>query len=225
MITPKLEKLIWEGKAFFKTYNAGPQKSTLDIENDRFIIITDIIFSGFFNEDPDLNFFNMQLAIYGEKGFNHYVFRNRHQTQFPVYDGVTVVDRRLYTTVEPQKIDTYLLHTTQVGFSFMGNNQLTNLGVGNFQELNPGYQPPLEYGKEGDVGVIPVTVDAEDTTNAMRMQFQNTRNPNALAGNVVTNQIQYPASVNTLPGAGVFEYCIATINYVEVLGQPDNIEF
>jgi len=75
MITPKLEKLIWEGKAFFKTFVAGSQKSTLNINNDRFIVITDITYSGYQLENFPVQE-NAQLNIYGEKGFNHYIFRN-----------------------------------------------------------------------------------------------------------------------------------------------------
>ena len=47
MITPILEKLILSGRAFYKTAVVGGSKTTLNIENDRFIIITDILFLGY----------------------------------------------------------------------------------------------------------------------------------------------------------------------------------
>ena len=45
MITPHLEKLILCGKASYNTFViGGSEKCILNVDNDRFIIITDIIY-------------------------------------------------------------------------------------------------------------------------------------------------------------------------------------
>jgi hypothetical protein len=89
MITAKLEELIWQGRAFFKTLVVGgTQRQSLNISEDRFIIITDITYfsSGHFPVDPSGTFntwaflqrngMNTQLTILGEKGVNRFLFRN-----------------------------------------------------------------------------------------------------------------------------------------------------
>jgi hypothetical protein len=224
MISPKLEKLIWEGKAFYKTYVAGPQKSTLNIDNDRFIIITDINFSGYTN--TAFNMPNIQLNVYGEKGFNHYLFRTTKAYQGIYYDSATSELKfvnNLTIATEPQKIDTYLIHTTQVGFSFIEGLAFTAPLIAVASESNPSLQPPLDYGKNGDTGAIPVTVSA--TTGGTMLNFFTNRLAYTLPdGSVTTQQIQYPASAARLPQASEL-YCFANINYIEILGQPENMQF
>ena len=114
MVTPKLEEWILCGKAFFKTFVAGGDKHTLTFGNDRFIIITDITYfpmnigtavKG--DETINLQNHNTQVAIYGERGYNHYIFRNFNDARNNSLDFCG-----------PTTINTYLLHEQQVGFSF-----------------------------------------------------------------------------------------------------------
>lgn len=226
MISTKLEKLIWEGKAFYKTYVAGPQKSTLNIDNDRFIIITDITFSGYCNITSSIIIPQIQLNVYGEKGFNHYLFRNSKSYQGIYFDALTqqAEIRILNMNPDPQKVDTYLIHTTQVGFSFIECLQLTAPLVTVASESNPSLQPPLDYGKNGDTGALNVTVSAT-TDGTMTNFFTNRLRYTLPDGTITTQQLQYPVSAARTPSNSTTEYCFANVNYIEILGQPENMEF
>jgi len=218
MISPKLEQLIWEGKAFFKTYVAGPQKSTLNIDNDRFIIITDITMGGY---SDSFNTPNIQLNIYGEKGFNHYFFRTMDKYTIPVFDGGGVINFDALKCTTPQTINTYLLHTTAVGFSFIPFGQLAGLVNGVASVSNPSLAPLLDYGKDGDVGAVPIAL--QQTLAGMTNFFVNRENFALPAGVVTTQQLQIPA-VSTAD-ATTRGFCFANINYIEILGKPENMQF
>lgn len=222
MITPKLEQLIFQGQAFYKTYVAGPVKSTLNIDNDRFIIITDITFSGYCNNDAQNTPANVQLNIYGEKGFNHYVFRNVNFNSIPVYNansgGIEILAAGVIC--EPITINTYLLHTTQVGFSFGLGGTLGTVNIAQVTSNNPSFPPPLDYGKNGDIGSVNVAVT---TINGTMLNVFTNR---ALPDNVIsTEQIQFPFSAGSIPSTATPQFAFAQINYVEILGQPENIQF
>lgn len=222
MISPKLEQLIWEGKAFFKTFVIGPHKSTMNIDNDRFIIITDINFQGFSENVLGLPA-NLQLSIYGEKGFNHYVFRTSINQQVPTYDGSGVVLQTGYSMTPAQTINTYLLHTTQVGFSFIKGGNLTYT-TAIAADTNPSYPPPLDYGKLGDVGAIPVAVQGQIGT--MNNFYTNRAAFDLPDNTLATQQLQYEASAGTLPVVAFNAFTpYANINYIEILGQPENMMF
>jgi hypothetical protein len=223
MITPKLEQLIWEGKAFFKTYVAGPNKSTLNIDNDRFIIITDIQFSGYGRTYPLTQAPNIQLNIYGEKGFNHYVFRNLKKYFAPVWDGGATVIGDYDMNTDPQTINTYLLHTTAVGFSFLIGDQLTAPTLAVASVSNPSLQPPLDYGKDGDAGALAICTAA--TSGGTMLNFFTNRANFGLPDNILTaQQLQFPVQLPR-PADSTPQLCMANINYVEILGKPENMQF
>ena len=224
MITPELEKLIFQGKAFYKTYVAAGTKCTLNIENDRFIIITDITYMGYGISMNDDTAANTQVSIYGEKGFNHFIFRNKLVGHTLVWNGATaeaVITRQLAPAC---KIDTYIVHTTQVGFSFINESTGTVLsGVTPYS--NPGYEPPLDWGIEGMAGAV--SVEQEFTPSA---GFTNllTNNPARLAGvgGPGTQQLQFPALLANKPiVSGIAYFPILNVSYIEVLGSPGNIGF
>lgn len=227
MLTPKLEELILCGKAFFKTAVVGGTKTTINIDNDRFIIITDITFLPYINADlPPGNYFadaNTQLSIYGERGFNHYFFANQRPAATVFYDGGGPNQTYLKTPVQTQKIDCYLLHTTQVGFSFLTSG---NLGVSSTTTVaafnNPAFEPPLDYGKDGMTGALNVDND---------IQYLPVLNNSVInratglgIGSAITQQVQLPADAQTTPVVNNNKFFpIANINYIEILGQPNNI--
>jgi hypothetical protein len=227
MITPKLEQLIWEGKAFFKTYVAGPLKSTLNIDNDRFIIITDIQFSGFYDGNALSGKNNIQLSIYGEKGFNHYIFRNVNANVMAVYDSFnnTITDVNTLQLTEPQTINTYLLHTTQVGFSFISNVGNTPAAAVVASVSNPSYAPPLDYGKDGDTGAITTIPSITPIPGTMLNFVQNRQGYVLPDGVVTTQQIQFEALAANRPLTSSAGYCFANVNYIEILGKPENMQF
>jgi len=230
MITPKLEELIWCGKAFFKTAVVGGAKTTIDIDTDRFIIITDITYLPYANLATTINVVaevNTQLSIYGERGFNHYIFANKRPNALSYFNSDPSINVRETTAdcqpLAVQKIDCYLLHTTQVGFSFIGSPQSAAATLGIASWNNPAYDSPLDYGKDGMAGALNVFTDITPT-GGMLNQVVN-RSTGLAVGSAVTQQIQYasntPASLPAVQNNPMFP--IANINYVEILGQPDNI--
>ena len=231
MLTPKLEELILCGRAFFKTAVIGGSKTTIDIANDRFIIITDITYLGYQSLvaglDAAINTLT-QLSIYGERGFNHYMFRNKMAGEGIYYDPGAGGSQKgaIAVPLPHQTINCFLLHTTQVGFSFIVSNNLfpgpiSTVGVASAD--NPGYQPPLDYGIDGLTGAIPV--DTDITINAGLLNQVVNRGGSGLGvGSNVSQQIQILASAATKPIVnGNHEFAVANVNYVEILGQPNNI--
>lgn len=235
MITPQLEKLIWQGKAFFKTYIAGGvERSALSIQNDRFIIITDITYFSTLPapESPEfeynthqtiyLNGQNTQLTVLGEKGVNRFMFRNG-------YSAIGTAGARDYRLLPfgSHTINTYLLHTTEVAFAFsFGGNQLATF-VGNVPaESEAAYQPPTDYGRAGQPGAVPVVTTRQFPGTAV---FENTYVNRPQAGADSSKEYSYPVDATTQinsilttasPGMPYAQIC-----YVEVLGQPDNMQF
>jgi len=216
MVTPQLEKLILCGKAFFKTFVAGGEKHTLTFGNDRFIIITDITYfpmnvqarTGVANH-------NTQVAIYGERGYNHFIFRN--------YNNTNVNNANIHGFTSPTTIHTYLLHEQQVGFSFCNAPFLNNASFGVASTNNPGYAPPLEYGIDGQPGALPTLL----TADAIVGPVQNNFTTRAISGVNESQQLFFPFSANNSFGTNIensVEYPILHVNYVEVLGSANNIQ-
>jgi hypothetical protein len=229
MITPILEKLILSGQAFYKTAVVGGTKSTIDIQNDRFIIITAIHYLGYMGVSTNLQRdTNCQLSVYGEKGFNHYFFANVRQSTTEYWDSTAGAARivNVKTAISQPKIDTYILHTTSVGFSFIVNGGAAptvprnGIATGN----NPGLEPPLDYGKDGQVGAL--NVDLQINMNAALTCDVVPGYSGLGVGGSFSNQIQLPATAATMPTVAANSYMpIANIDYVEVLGIPENIGF
>jgi hypothetical protein len=217
MITPTLEKLILCGKAFYKTFIAGGEKQTLNISEDRFIIITDITYFPMNCLPADRvtgkDNHNTQVAIYGERGYNHFIFRN--------YNNTNVNNANVHGFTSPVTINTFMLHEQQVGFSFCNAPYFTNTVSGVANTENPSYIPPIDYGKNGDPGAVPVVLTADDFTGTM----QNNFSVRPAAGIVESQQLRFPFAVST--GFDIennYEYPLLIVNYVEVLGTANNIQ-
>jgi hypothetical protein len=217
MLTPKLEELILKGRAFFKTFVAGGTKHTLSFGDDRFIIITDITY--FPMNIPDKNTepnHNTQVAIYGERGYNHFIFRN--------YNNTNINNPGIHGFCSPTTIDLYLMHTKQVGFSFVNAPYFTNLNTGVASGDNPAYNAPLEYGKDGDPGAIPVIL-TWDAFNGPVVQNNLTTRPAPTI--TESQQLFFPfsndGSFRDSFGDKEYEYPLLHVNYVEILGLPNNL--
>jgi len=218
MLTPQLEKWILCGKAFFKTFVAGGTKHTLTFGNDRFIIITDITYFAMNcpPADPDLGEanHNTQVAIYGERGYNNFIFRNYN---FAAITGGTFMQ----DFTAPTTIHTYLLHEQQVGFSFCNAPFFNNIASGQAPVDNPSYAPPIEYGKTGDSGVVNTILTADDFSGTIQQNFTTRPAP----GNVESQQLLFPFSAATsFDITESFEYPLLHVNYVEILGNANNIQ-
>jgi len=217
MITPTLEKLILCGKAFYKTFIAGGEKHTLDISDDRFIIITDITYFPMncppTDEDRGKDNHNTQVAIYGERGYNHFIFRN--------YNNTNVLNANIHGFTSPVTINTFMLHEQQVGFSFCNAPYFTNVVTAVVKTEDPAYQPPIDYGKNGDPGAVPVTVQATDFSGTIFNNFSLFPTP----GINESQQLRYPFdSATRFDINNNYEYPLLIVNYVEILGLPNNIQ-
>lgn len=232
MITPKLEELIWEGRATFKTFVAGGSgKPILNIEQDRFIVITDITY---FNQLNLLNTqlgnlttiirsgLNTQLTILGERGFNRFVFRNN-------FNLVKVQGNDNHLPFGSTKIDTYLIHTNSVSFTFsMGHtfDVQTSLPA---NENVPAYPQPLDYGKTGAANQPSIRRMTMNDPLPLTWKFeaQNLNLEPSFAGDTVTQEFSYPVTpttdMNTNNNLWQHAAPLLHVNYVEIKGLPNNI--
>lgn len=233
MITQHLEKLIWEGKAFFKTFVAGgSQRHNLNIDIDRFIIITDITYfsSGHFPEDNSganntwanmqRQGMNTQLTIVGERGVNRFLFRNSFIGA--PHNNTGTIQHLL--PVGHTCINTYILHTTQVAFSFSFAQdflaQIVATTPGEYYALDT----PTDYGRDGQPGAIPVTVNG--TVNGAAF-YQDLFADRPTSGVGQSQEFSFPVdTTNNIPGTNrvnSWAYPILHVNYVEIIGNPNNI--
>jgi len=239
MITPGLEKLILCGRAFPKTFVAGgSQKSNIFVQNDRFIIITDIVyfsrknlegngsyFDCVINTDPlQLNSLTTQLTILSERGFNRFLFRDNlisHPGR-PAAPNETIA-----SPIGNTKIDTYLIHTKAVSFTFSKGGNFINSSIAPAGNLDPNtigsLQTPSDYGKLGTPGVIPVTVLAGVSSATT---FDNNFSVGKFGtASAESAELAFPVDTLTNLVENTDFNCmpIANIFYVEVLGMPGNI--
>ena len=213
MITPHLEKLILCGKAFFKTFVAGGDKHTLTFGDDRFIIITDITYfpMNIPTKGQSLQNHNTQVAIYGERGYNHFIFRNFNNTK----KGGDIND-----FCSPVTIHTYLLHEQQVGFSFCNAPFFDNVFTGIADTNNPGYKPPIEWGIDGQPFALPTITTMTDAT--ISTQINLTTRP--VAGIDENQQLFFPFVQDYQFNLhSDYEYPLLHVNYIEVIGSANNI--
>ena len=224
MVTPQLEKLILCGRAFFKTFVAGGDKHTLTFGNDRFIIITDITYFpmnvvSVNGGGSKVENHNTQVAIYGERGYNHYIFRNYNESTTGG-GGEKVKD-----FCSPVTIHTFLVHEQQVGFSFCNAPYFTNISTGLANNENPGYAPPIEFGIDGQPGAVPVKVTMDAIGFA---PIQNNFTTRPATGIVESQQLLFPFDSSNQFAVGELngnsEYPLMLVNYVEVLGSANNIQ-
>lgn len=231
MLTAKLENLIWEGKAQFKTFVAGgSERHVLNIQTDRYIIITDLTYfsSGHFPVSPDgefnnwanlsLNGMNTQVTVGSERGVNRFLFRN----------SFTEVNAgRTLSPVGSTKIDCYLLHTTQAAFSFSFGQDFTGQTVALTEAEQYALNPPTDYGRQGQAGALPVTVAG--TVNGAGVYQDNFGTKSNTPGVNQSNEFSFPVDavnqIQSLNRINSWAYPILHVNYVEILGRPVNIGF
>lgn len=228
MLSPTLEKLILCGKASYNTFVAGgSQKHVLNVKNDRFIIITDLTYFSSVNSPTNQNIdlngenfneilkrLNTQLRIFSNKSFNQYLFRNQ-LTLSPSTNGYNVFP------VGSVKLDTYLIHESDVSITFSYAGARLNVDTGQSETDSIAFAPPYDYGKEGQAGVLPVRLISGTGTMKTSNSGQNKVDPN----DQIDLQLSFPVDAGTsfdgLDNPAC--YPILQIGYVEILGNPTNI--
>lgn len=228
MITPHIEKLIFEGKAQYKTFVAGcTNKHILNIPENRYIIITDLWYtpSLYFNsantkiqsyEDRMIT----QLTILGTRGFNRFLFKNSI-----IFTRDELRDESIQSPNNPIHITTFLIHTDNLSFTFSIGETILAFTTSIPPNSVVALQPPSDYGKIGQPGVI-ATTNRSVTPSAYEIDFQGQNLPFGTFGN---NEFSYPINAvtnltNTLMTRQI-SYPILNVGYVEIQGQPDNIGY
>jgi hypothetical protein len=243
MITPHLEKLIFEGKAQYKTFVGGySQKHIINVPDNRYIIITDLWYTPTLYYNPRLAFDpdplrrvsiddqfkrNMltQLTIIGKRGFNRFLFKNSITKDFLTPDPLKPLERNFYSANNPIHLSCYLIHTDGVSLTF--SNQDLFVAVTNIvaPEIVPALETPGDYGKLGIPGSIPV-IDFAVTGSGYQNNFVNVSITPTVPG---TNELSFPVDNTTNLDQSVKEeaisYPILNIAYVEIQGQPHNIGY
>lgn len=231
MITPHLEKLILCGKASYNTFViGGSEKCILNVDNDRFIIITDITYFSQLNlksggsnlgmSEADLSALNDQLntqcRIFSKKSNNSFLFRN----QIQIATNLTSTLHDVFP-IGSLKIDTFLIHDSDVSFTFSKDIKNTNLSPGLSPTESIGSPPPFDYGVEGQPGALPVR--RRTGSNLLTsVQAGNKFLQGVPAGNL---EFGFPVyALTQLTNCEISTaYPIMNVGYVEILGNPTNI--
>jgi len=231
MITAALEKLVLSGKASFNTYViGGAQKYILNVQSDRFIIITgityfnrlqsDSIFTTGSGLEEILNNSITQLRVFSAKSNNLFTFRDSLSATQDSGNG------HIITPVGSTHIDTYLIHDSSVSFTFSNGGARSSVAqIANPKE--PAQQPPFDYGKEGQPNAIPVNYVSVDATvgNIVSVPAGDFDLGNLdLEGKTTTNEFTYPVDILTAPFTDqAYAMPLIHVSYVEILGNPTNI--
>lgn len=231
MITPHLEKLILTGKASYNTHViGGSEKCILNVDNDRFIIITDLTYFSQLNLgrlDSNLNMnatqfadlnkqLNTQCRIFSRKSNNSFLFRN--QINFN-YDPVNLVYNVF--PIGSVKLDTFLIHDQDVSFTFSKDTVNTNINTGFSPSKSIGFPPPFDYGVEGQTGVRNVRRVTGD------VQLSSVSAGNLFLAGFPTGNLEFGFPVNAVTQLANLDrsttYPILLVGFVEILGNPTNI--
>ena len=231
MLTKKLEKLVLTGKASFNSYVCGgSQKNVLNVDNDRFIIITDITYFSNVNaraaklaEPAFLHVLNnhqtTQLKIFSDKSFNNYVFRNSLNYVYNATEAVYIV-----SAFGSTKLDTYLVHESDVSFSFSIGTQIQANVVGPTKPESIAHPPPIDYGKDGQFN--PQNVVLIGKTNTVTDFYISHEGELGLKNqSLAAKEVMFPIEPGTdiLNTVDSFAYPLCIVHYVEILGNPTNI--
>lgn len=229
MLTHHLEKLILAGKASYNTFVAGgSQKHILPVDNDRFIIITDLIYFNSANaktfyeatradvEDLLANL-NTQIRIFSSKSINQFLMRNAVNI---TPDSIT--GKYNIMPFGSVKIDTYLVHESNVSITFSYAGDRLNIDTGNSETDSTAFAPPYDYGKDGQPGVLPVRLVGGATAT---YKTANAGLGKVDAGDQIDLELSFPvdAAHNYAQLDNAAGYPILQIGYVEILGNPTNL--
>jgi hypothetical protein len=230
MLTPALEKLVLKGKASYNTYVIGQsEKYILDVQSDRFIIITGLTYFSRLNS-AQTNLTTAQLnELFYESLTQLRVFSNKSNNLFLFRDNFTVNPTGLGDNlhhVSPMghvQLNTYLIHDSSVSFTFAKSAKRSTVSA-IMNNTVPGTKPPFDYGKQGIVEALTVVVKTTDIVSGLESYpaglvdiLPNSTNPTTTEFTIPVDRDHYPYVVDP------FNWPIVLVEYVEILGNPNNI--
>jgi hypothetical protein len=245
MLTPYLEQLIIKGKAAYKTFViGGTQKHILNVQKNRFIIITDLTYfsnlnfpqlpgpSGglpfFADRDAFIKLYekmNTQMKVFSNKSNNSFVFRNSFNA-FPHNANSLNSDWWVFPTAAPTTLNTYLIHESDVSFTFSWFGDMATTFNGILKPDTIAFPPPFDYGQDGQTGAEPVRQIAEDTITGERVNFAGQKEAGVLFNNQANLEFVGPVNSSHYPPnlTKASRYPLCLVGYVEIKGNPTNIE-
>jgi hypothetical protein len=231
MLTKNLEKLVLTGKASFNSYVCGgSQKNVLNVDNDRFIIITNLTyFDNVNSRNCEVsrtglktllnNHQTTQLKIFSDKSFNNYVFRNNLNYTYDAIEDTFILSAGGHT-----QLQTYLIHESDVSFTFSMGTQILSNTVGPTKPESIAHPPPIDYGKDGQFSPINVLLIGQ--SNSVTNFYISHEGELGLKNQpLATKELMYPidTGTNLLNTQDSFAYPVCIVHYVEILGNPTNI--
>jgi len=251
MLTPTLEKLILCGKASYNTFVVGgSQKYILNVKPDHYIIITSINFQNVnqgkysgrldkprsfvidFEELAKLEeeAYNTQLKIFSNKSNNTFLFRNNFDISRLYVNGPGTDYRDDSYLIFPKghyDINTYLIHETDVSFSFSDAGETNEILRDYTPDSSIANPNPFDYGKESQTNKTKVRLVTSDSQSGREMYPIGTAYKSLGLDPAVANlefifPIDKDHELNWLDKAP--QYPIVNVQYVEIKGRITNIE-
>ena len=235
MITDKLQNLIISGKAIYNTITiGGGQKFVLNVKKNRFIIIHNIVYMGAsklnilgnnLEKLNDLeNLGNTQLKIFSNKSKNQFMFRDFYDISILTNEPETLY---AVTPKGVTNIDTYLIHESDISFTFSNCGLSASIINANSPADSPAQPQPNDYGSDGQSGITTPTRQVSTSVLGLVKKQTLIGGSAFIQGGGNTEELQFTFPVDSTtdyvqldnPGS----YPIVNIQYVEVKGIPANL--
>jgi len=247
MLTPTLEKLILCGKASYNTFVVGgSEKYILNVKHDHYIIITNISYQSAIDidlpfiddNDPTVTFeqikkffsdrLTTQLKVFSNKSNNSFLFRNNLDIiNIPKLEDEPLNGRYLIQPKGTTSIDTYLVHESDVSFTFSNAGTVTKGNGGITPAASIGFPPPYDYGKDGQPTAISVRLEVKEVLNDYGMLPVGNYSKEAGFDPAKDNlEFIFPITeehkIQNLNAP--IQYPIVNVQYVEIKGRITDIE-
>jgi len=229
MVTDRLQKLIIEGKAIYKTFTVGgAEKSIINVTPDRFVIITNLIYMGsscckILGNTVELSLLethgNTQLKIFSTKSYNQFMFRDF------VDISETAAGDYMVTPKGITNIDTFLIHESDISFTFSKCGPSQNVTTARTPAQGIAYQTPFDYGKVGQPGAILTRQVSSSVLGVTAKESVEGGTNFVTSGQQQEGQFNFPVDANTQYTFlnHVANYPILNVQYLEIPGIPANL--
>lgn len=231
-----LDRLVLCGKASFGTFVAGgSEKPCLEVDSNRFVIITGFTFfpySDTDNTDAIDDWFTrmiIQMQIVSDKSKNNFVFRNNFGSNVYITGGDPPVFNNYYQPGCPVTIDNlFLIHESDVAFLFSFGTRITPVLTNTTPPEGVGLAPPSGYGKRGlRSGGNPIAVVQEAATvSPSHLYNVGGRGVPSTKGVFNANELRFPVVDPTTTFAEIasqWQYPIVNVKYYEIQGNPHDL--